>query len=375
MSSSETRPSRPQPHASVLAIDTYVPGKSKAQGFVGTIHKLSSNETPLGASPLAKAAFQAAVDKLEVYPDGTARALREAIGSVHGLDPACIVCGAGSDELLALLASIYCEPGDEGIFTEHGFLVYRIAILAAGGVPVVVPETNFTLDVDAVLAAVTPRTKIVYIANPNNPTGTYASSGEIARLADGLPPYTLLVIDGAYAEYVTASDFDSSFALVAARHNVVVTRTFSKIYGLASLRLGWCFAPAAICDMLNRVRGPFNTNDPAMRAGIAAIGDREHTRLSVAHNEKWLGRLGAAIRAHGFVVTPSVANFMLVHFADPTEAQAADAFFTARGLILRAVGAYGLPQCLRLSVGTAIANELVITAFAAFAETRTAARG
>jgi histidinol-phosphate aminotransferase len=375
MSSSETRPLRPQPHASVLAIDTYVPGKSKAQGFVGTIHKLSSNETPLGASPLAKAAFQAAVDKLEVYPDGTARALREAIGAVHGLDPARIVCGAGSDELLALLASIYCEPGEEGIFTEHGFLVYRIAILAAGGVPVVVPEMNFTLDVDAVLAAVTPRTKIVYIANPNNPTGTYASAREIERLADGLPPDTLLVIDGAYAEYVTAADFDPGFALVATRENVVVTRTFSKIYGLASLRLGWCFAPAAICDMLNRVRGPFNTNDPAMRAGIAAIGDAEHTRLSVEHNERWLARLAQELGALGFVVTPSVANFMLVHFVDPAEAQAADAFFTARGLILRVVGAYGLPQCLRLSVGTDVANELVIEAFAAFAITRTSARG
>ena len=375
MSSSEPRPSRPQPHASVLAIDTYVPGKSKAQGFVGTIHKLSSNETPLGASPLAKAAFQAAVDKLEVYPDGSARALREAIGAVHGLDPARIVCGAGSDELLALLASIYCEPGDEGIFTEHGFLVYRIAILAAGGVPVVVPETDFTLDVDAVLAAVTPRTKIVYVANPNNPTGTYASSAEIERLADGLPPYTLLVIDGAYAEYVTAADFDPGFALVAARENVVVTRTFSKIFGLASLRLGWCFAPAAICDTLNRVRGPFNTNDPAMRAGIAAVGDREHTARSVAHNTQWLARLSGAIRSLGFTVTPSVANFMLVHFADAAEAQKADAFFTARGLILRAVGAYGLGQCLRLSVGTDVANECVIEAFAAFGAERTIARG
>lgn len=375
MSSSETRPLRPQPHASVLAIDTYVPGKSKAQGFVGTIHKLSSNETPLGASPLAKAAFQAAVDKLEVYPDGTARLLREAIGAAHGLDPARIVCGAGSDELLALLASIYCEPGDEGIFTEHGFLVYRIAILAAGGIPVVVPETNFTLDVDAVLAAVTPRTKIVYIANPNNPTGTYASASEIERLANGLPPYTLLVIDGAYAEYVTAADFDPGFALVASRENVVVTRTFSKIYGLASLRLGWCFAPAAVCDMLNRVRGPFNTNDPAMRAGIAAISDSEHTRLSVEHNGRWITRLAQEISALGFTVTPSVANFMLVHFADPAEAQAADAFFTARGLILRAVGAYGLPQCLRLSVGTDVANECVLEAFAAFAATRAGARG
>ncbi len=375
MTVSERLASRPQPHPGVLAIEAYVPGKSKAQGFAGTVHKLSSNETPLGASPLAKAAFAAAIDGLEVYPDGTAAALRQAIGEAHGLDPARIVCGAGSDDLLALLAKIYCEPGDEGLFTEHGFLVYRIAILAAGGVPVVVPERNFTLDVDAVLAAVTPRTKIVYLANPNNPTGTYVAAAEITRLARGLPPHVLLVVDGAYAEYATAADFDSAFDLVEAQENVVVTRTFSKIHGLASLRLGWCFASAATCDALNRVRGPFNTNDPAMRAGVAAIGDREHVARSIAHNTPWRAHLSEAIAALGFTVTPSMANFILVHFADPAEAAAADAFFTARGLVLRAVGAYGLPQCLRLSVGTALANTLIVEAFAAFAAERRAPHG
>ena len=368
---SDSRLSRPTPHAGILAIDTYVPGKSKALGYQGTVHKLSANETPLGASPLAKAAFQSAVDRLEVYPDGSATALREAIGAAHGLDPARIVCGAGSDELLAFLASIFCEPGDEGIYPQHGFLVYRIAILAAGGVPVVVPERDFTVDVDAILAAVTPRTKIVYIANPGNPTGTYVSGAAIARLAESLPRHVILVMDGAYAEYVTARDFDPGFALVTERENVVVTRTFSKIHGIASVRLGWCYAPAAVCDALNRVRGPFNTNDPAARAGIAAIGDAAHVARSVAHNSEWVDRLSSGIAACGFPVTPSAANFILVHFRDADEAKAADAFLLARGLILRGVASYGLPRCLRLSIGTAEANTLVLEAFAAFAaETR-----
>ena len=373
MSSTDHRATRPRPHPGVLAIDPYVPGKSKAKDFAGMVHKLSANETPLGASPRARAAFQAAAATIEVYPDGTARALREAIAGRHGLDPARIVCGGGSDELLLLLASVYCEPGDEGIYTEHGFLVYRIAILSAGGHPVVAPERRYTVDVDAILQAVTPRTKIVYIANPGNPTGTYCPGPEMARLAAELPPHVLLVIDGAYAEYPVAADFDPGLALVAARENVVVTRTFSKIYGLASLRLGWCFAPLAVCDALNRVRGPFNTNDPAMRAGIAAIGDREHEARSVAHNTEWIARLTREIEALGFPVTPSVANFVLVHFADAAEAGSADAFLLARGLILRTVAAYGLPQCLRLSVGSEAANLLVIQAFAAFAAGRASA--
>jgi histidinol-phosphate aminotransferase len=375
MTSSKPLLGRPQPHAGVLAIDAYVPGKSKAVGFTGTIHKLSANETPLGPSPLAKAAFQTAVNSLAVYPEGTARLLREAIGRAHGLDPALIVCGAGSDELLIMLASIYCEPGDEGIYTGYGFLIYRIAILGAGGVPVVVPEPDFTVDADAILAAVTAKTKIVYIANPGNPTGTYLPGHEVERLAKGLPPHVLLVIDGAYAEYASAPDFDSGFVLAQARENVVVTRTFSKIHGLAALRLGWCLAPAAICDALNRVRGPFNVNDAAIRAGAAAIGDLDHIERSQAHTRHWVSELSREITALGFPVTPSQANFILVHFADASEAKAADLFFTARGLILRAVGSYGLPQCLRLSIGTPLANGLILEAFAAFAAERTASRG
>ena len=361
---------RPRPHAGVLAIDTYVPGKSQAPGFSGKIHKLSSNETPLGASPHAKAAFQAAIDKLEAYPDGNATPLREVLGRRHGLDPARIVCGAGSDELLFMLANIYCEPGDEGIYTEHGFLLYRVAILAASAVPVVVPERAFAVDVDAILAAVTARTRIVYVANPNNPTGTYLSRSEVTRLADTLPPNLLLVLDAAYAEYATTADYNAGFDMVHDRENVVVTRTFSKVYGLASLRLGWCYAPAAMCEAMNRVRSPFNVNDPAMRAGIAAVEDQPHIEAAIAHNTHWRELLTREIRAFGFVVTPSAANYVLIHLRDEYEAVAANAFLMARGLILRMVGAYGLPQCLRLSIGGEVANRLVIEAFADFAKER-----
>lgn len=369
MTASDT-PLRPRPHAGVLAVDPYVPGKSKAAGFKGTIYKLSSNETPLGASPAAKAAFQAAIDTLEAYPDGNATPLREAIGRRHGLEPARIVCGAGSDELLFMLANIYCKPGDEGIYTKHGFLLYRVAILAAGGAPVVVDERDFTVDVDAILAAVTSQTRIVYIANPNNPTGTYVDRAAIARLADALPPNVLLVLDAAYAEYATAADYEAGFDLARRRENVVVTRTFSKIYGLASLRLGWCYAHPGVCDALNRIRSPFNVNDPAMRAGVAAVEDAAHVEAAVAHNAYWREVLTREIRALGFPVTTSAANFILIHMRDEAEARAADAFLTARGLILRLVGAYKLPHGLRLSIGGETANRLVIEAFGAFAKQR-----
>ncbi len=369
MTSSDTR-GRPRPHPGVGAVDLYVPGKSKAAGFPGTVHKLSSNETPLGPSPAAVAAFRGATDALAAYPDGNATPLREAIGAVHGLDPARIVCGAGSDELLSLLANIYCEPGTQGILTEHGFLICRVAVLAADAVPITVADKDLTVDVDAILAAVTARTRIVYVANPNNPTGTYLPTEAIERLADGLPPHVLLVLDEAYAEYATAPDFRSGFALAGTRENVVVTRTFSKVYGLASLRLGWCYAPAAICDALNRVRGPFNVNDPALRAGIAAVRDIAHTRAAVEHNARWRRIVTDEIRARGFPVTESAANFVLIHLRDEAEARAADAFLTARGLILRGVAAYRLPACLRLSVGGETACRLVVEAFADFAAHR-----
>jgi histidinol-phosphate aminotransferase len=349
-----------------MQIDAYVPGKSKAAG-VAKIHKLSSNETPLGPSPKAMEAIRT-FDHLELYPDGTATKLREAIAARYGLDPNRIICGAGSDELLALITHAYVGPGDEGIFTEHGFLVYRIAILAAGGVPVVAPEKDLRTDVDAILAKVTDRTRIVFLANPNNPTGTYIPFDEVKRLHAGLPPHVVLVLDAAYAEYVRRNDYEAGLELVATSENVVMTRTFSKIYGLAALRLGWMVAPAHIADAVNRIRGPFNVSGPAIAAGIAAIQDEAHIAKAVEHNERWLAWLTREIEALGLKVTPSVGNFLLVHFPQEAgrTAKEADAFLTARGLILRQVEAYGLPNALRLTVGDEEANGLVVRALSDF---------
>lgn len=350
---------RPVPRPGVLAIDAYVPGKSVAPAGV-KLHKLSSNETPLGPSPKAMAAVQEEAGRLAYYPDGAATRLREAIAARYGLDPARIACGAGSDELLSLVTHAYVGPGDEGLFSQHGFLVYRIATLAAGGTPVVAPERDLTTDVDAMLAAVTPRTKVVFLANPNNPTGTYIPFDEVRRLHAGLRPDILLVLDAAYAEYVRRNDYAAGLELVAESENVVMMRTFSKIHGLADLRLGWMVGPPEVIDAVNRIRGPFNVSGPAIAAGIAAIGDEAHVAAAVAHNDEWLPWLTREIEGLGLEVTPSVGNFLLIHFPAEKGAAEADAFLSARGLVLRRVAAYGLPDALRLTVGTEEANRLVV---------------
>ena len=358
---------RPVPRPGVAAIEAYVPGKSGATGG-HPVYKLSSNETPLGPSPAAVAAARQSLDDLALYPDGNATALRAAIAERYGLDPARIVCGAGSDELLSLLAYAYLAPGDEGLFSAHGFLVYRIAILAAGGTPVVAPERDLTTDVDALIARLTERTRIVYIANPNNPTGTSLPFEEVRRLHAALPPDVLLVLDGAYAEYVRRNDYGSGLDLVLEADNVVMTRTFSKIHGLAALRIGWMVAPAHVADAVNRIRGPFNLSAAAIRAGAAAIQDDAHVAAAVAHNDAWLARLTEEVRALGLAVTPSVANFVLVHFPDAPgrSAAAADAFLTGRGVITRRVAAYGLPDCLRVTVGSEAANTAFLDGLRAF---------
>src|ERR1700685_811353 len=360
-------PPRPKPRPGVLDIAAYVPGKSSAPG-VAKIFKLSSNETPLGPSPKAIAAYKAAADHLEDYPDGSASELREAIGHAFGLDPDRIVCGAGSDDLLHLLAQAYLSDGDEAIHTVHGFLIYPIATLGTGARPVAVAETDYTANVDAILAAVTKKTKMVFLANPNNPTGTALSFDEVKRLHRGLPAHVLLVIDAAYAEYVVRNAYEAGIELVATSGNVVMCRTFSKIHGLANLRLGWMFAPAPIVDAINRIRGPFNVSGAAIAAGAAAIEDMEHQERSRAHNTRWLGWLTEEIGKLGLTVTPSVANFVLIHFPETKgrTAKDADAFLTARGLILRYVAAYKLPSALRLSVGTEEANRLVVAALKEF---------
>jgi histidinol-phosphate aminotransferase len=357
----------PRPRPGVLDITPYVPGKSVLEGARPVI-KLSSNETPFGPSPRAVEAYLAAADCLSRYPDGSARGLREAIAKIYGLDAERIVCGAGSDELLNLLASAYLGPGDEAIYSEHGFLVYRIAIMARGATPVVAPETALTADVDGILGCVTPATRLVFLANPNNPTGTYLSFDEVKRLRAGLPGDVLLVLDAAYAEFVRTNDYEAGIELVATTQNTVMTRTFSKIYGLASLRLGWAYCPQGVADALNRVRGPFNVSGPAIAAGIAALADQAEVQRVATHNEIWRRRMAEALVGMGLEVTPSAANFLLIHFpkGNGRSAAEADAFLHRRSIILRRLEEYGLSSALRLTVGTEEDNQAVLEALAAF---------
>jgi histidinol-phosphate aminotransferase len=357
----------PAPRQGILDIAPYVPGTSALPGARAVI-KLSSNETPFGPSPRAVEAYLEAAGTLSRYPDGSARPLREALAKLYGLDPARIVCGAGSDELLNLLACSYLGPGEEAIYTEHGFLVYRIAILARGATPVVAPEKDFTADVDAILALVTAKTRIVFIANPNNPTGTYLSFDEVKRLREGLPDDVLLVLDAAYAEYVRRNDYEAGIELAATTQNTVMTRTFSKIYGLASLRLGWAYCPPDVADALNRIRGPFNVSGPAIAAGIAALSDQAHVQRGAEHNEKWRARMADSLAGIGLGVTPSAANFLLLHFVDGNGKSATEAntFLHGRGIILRRVEEYGFPHALRMTVGTEDDNAAVLDALSAF---------
>jgi histidinol-phosphate aminotransferase len=358
---------RPRPRPGVLEIEAYVPGKSTAPG-VAKVYKLSANETPLGPSPKAVDAYRNVAAHLHDYPEGSSRAMREAIGRVYGLDPARIICGAGSDDLLNLLARAYLADGDEAIYTKHGFSVYPIVTLGCGAKPVAAAEKNFTADGDEILKLVTPKTKMVFIANPNNPTGTYMPFDEVKRLHRALPPHVLLVLDAAYAEYIRRNDYESGIELVATSENVVMTRTFSKIYGLAALRLGWMYGPADVVAAINRIRGPFNVATPAIAAGIAALEDTAHTEHARAHNEKWLAWLTEEIGKLGITVTPSAANFILIHFPDTPgkTAKDADAFLTSRGILLRALNSYHLPNALRMTVGSEEANRVAVKALAEF---------
>lgn len=367
ISSSDVQETRPVPRKGVLDIAAYVPGRAKANPAV-KLHKLSSNETPLGTSALAREAYGRVAEDLASYPDGSALELREAIARRHGIAAERIVCGNGSDELLALLAQTYLSPGDEAVFSEHGFLVYPIATRAAGAVPVEVKDVDLTADVDGFLAALTPRTKIVFLANPNNPTGTYLPFSQVRRLHEGLPRHVLLVLDAAYAEYVRRNDYESGMELAATAQNVVMTRTFSKIYGLARLRIGWMFGPAHVADAVNRVRGPFNMTGPAIAAGAAAMDDAGFIEAAVAHNSAWLPRLADALSAIGLTVTPSVGNFLLVHFprVPGKSADDADACLLDHGLVVRKMGAYKLPDALRITIGSDEANALLIKTLTSF---------
>ncbi len=360
------QPPSPKPNPGILDIAPYVGGKSAGKPGVRVV-KLSSNETPLGASPKAIAAFGKAAETLHRYPDGSARILREAIGEVYGIPPDRIVCGAGSDELIALLIHSYATPGDEVLMSRHGFLMYKIYAQGTSAIPVFAPEKNLRTDVDAMLAAVTEKTKLVFVANPNNPTGSHITKDEMKRLHAGLPPHVILVVDGAYAEYAGEPDYTDGRELAETTENTVMLRTFSKIYGLSALRLGWAYAPAAIVDVLNRVRGPFNVSAPAIMAGAEAVRDTEFTEKTKQFNDYWLAWTIKNIAALGLKVYPSIANFVLVEFsAGNKNAQNANAFLAERGLIVREVGGYGLPDCLRITIGLEEDNRAVVAALGDF---------
>ena len=349
---------RPTPQPGILDIAPYVPGKAGAPG--SNAIKLSSNESPLGASPKAIAAFAAVADHLDIYPEGSSKILRTALGEVHGLDPQRIVCGNGSDDLLHLLAQAYLGQGDEAVMSQYGFSVYPIITLAAGAKIVMAPEADYTADVDALLAAVTERTKMVFLANPNNPTGTYLTTAEVARLHAGLRSDILLVIDSAYAEYVTAADYSVGIDLVDRADNVVMVRTFSKM-GLAAARIGWIYGPAHVVDAINRIRGPFNVNLPAQLAGAAAARDIEFTERLRQHNARWRDWLTAELSGNRMRVVQSQANFIMVLFASAAEADAAFEALWAKGLIVRQIGtSYGIPNGLRISIGTEAAMRGVV---------------
>lgn len=361
--------SAPTPRPGILDIAPYVGGKSRTDGATRVI-KLSSNEGALGPSPKAIEALRKSAEKLHRYPDGGCEALRNKLAEKYNIEADQIVCGAGSDELITLLIRAYAGPGDEVLYSQHGFLMYPIAAKGVGAVPVTAAETNMTTSVDALLAAVTEKTKIVFVANPNNPTGTYINDAEMKRLRDGLREDIVLVVDAAYAEFMTGQeDYSAGEELVRAGKNTVMTRTFSKIYGLGGIRLGWCYAPVDIADVLQRLRNPFNVALPTQEAGLAALDDDEFVNACVRHNAETLAWFRDQVNAiDGLIAHPSYGNFVLVEFPreEGKNADAANDFMMAQGVIPRKIGAYGLPQMLRISIGTKEEMEICLQAIKDF---------
>ena len=359
--------SLPRPRDGILGISPYVGGESEVEGAARTI-KLSSNESAIGPSPAAVEAYRSLAGELHRYPDGASDKLRRVIAEIHGLEPERIITGNGSDEIIGTLISAYSGPGDEVLYSRHGFLMYPIAAMAAGATPVQAPERDYTASVDALLSEVGERTRMVFLANPNNPTGTYIGADELARLHAGLPSDVLLVIDAAYAEFVSANDYGDGAGLVRGAENVVMTRTFSKLHGLAGLRLGWAYVPRAVADVYHRVRGPFNVNAAAQAAGIAALLDHDHRQKARAHNDRWLPWLTREFARLGLDPIPSVGNFLSVAFGaeGPKSAAAALAFLNARAILPRAIAGYGLSGHLRFTVGLEDENRAVIQALEEF---------
>ena len=358
---------QPVARPGVLDIAPYIGGESKVAG-VNRVIRLASNEGALGPSPKALEAYKALAGEIHRYPDGGASALRATLASRFGLEAERIVCSGGSDELITLLVRAYAGPGDEVLYSQHGFLMYPIAAKSVGATPVVAPETDLTTDVDAMLAAVTERTKIVFIANPNNPTGTYLPAAEVSRLQAGLPAHVVLVIDAAYAEYVGRHDYEPGIELVRRTPNTVMIRTFSKIYALGGMRVGWAYCPDNIADVLNRIRNPFNVNAAGQAAAVASLEDVDFAERGRAHNDQWQPWTSAALTALGIEVTPSVGNFILAHFAGSPDrnADAAWEYMKSRGILTRKMGAYGLPGALRITIGTGEEMKAVVDALGQF---------
>ncbi len=352
---------KPQP--GIMDIDLYVGGASLIAG-VANVLKLSSNENPMGPSPAAKEAFSRAVHDLHRYPSTDHADLRTAIGEVWKLDPDRVICGVGSDEILHLLCQAFAGPGDEVIHTEHGFALYRISTLAAGATPVEVAERDRMIDVDAILAAATDKTKLVFIANPANPTGTFLGAHDVDRLAEGLPPQCILVLDGAYAEFVEG--YDGGLSLIEARENVVMTRTFSKIYGLGGMRVGWGYGPRMIIDVLNRIRGPFNMSSAALAAAEAAVRDAAYFEKCRTENARWREWMATALAEIGVQSDTSTANFILARFGSEEEAIACNDALKAAGIIVRHPANYGFPHCLRITVGDESACRRIVHAVGQF---------
>ncbi len=355
----------PRPRPGILDIEPYKGGNADIDEDARVIN-LSANESALGPSPKAVAAYHAAAAELHRYPDGGSGRLKRAIARHHGLEDDRILCGNGSDELISLLAHAYAGAGAEVLYSRHGFLMYAIAAMASGARPVTAPETDYTADVDNLLAAASERTRIVFLANPNNPTGTYLSRDELQRLRAGLPDDVLLVIDSAYAEFVSRNDYSAGEELVRRSDNTVMTRTFSKIYGLAALRVGWAYAPKPVVEVIDRVRGPFNVNTPAQAAAAAALADVAHSDAARTHNDIWLPRLSRQMAELGLDVLPSIGNFILARFPEDKDSGAADAMLRRRGIVTRRMAGYGLPEALRITVGTEAENQAVTEALAEF---------
>lgn len=355
-----------QPKPGILDIAPYVGGKSKIEGVAEPM-KLSSNENALGAGQKARDAYQSAVANIHIYPDGRASKLRDAVADHHGLEPERLIFGNGSDEVFALLNQTYLQPGDNIVTGQYGFLAYRISALANQASVKLAPEPGFKAEVDAILEQVDDRTRIVYISSPSNPTGSYNTAEETRRLHAALPSNVLLVIDEAYAEFVTAPDWETSFPLARDADNVIVTRTFSKIHGLGGLRIGFGYAPLKVAEAVDRIRLPFNVSVPGLEAAVAALGDEAHQKASRDLVETWRPRLTQAIKGFGFEVFPSAGNFVLVRFASAERSAAANDYLHTKGIIVRPVGGYGLHDCLRITIGTDDQNRAVLDALSEFA--------